>query len=498
MLKEIELSAPQASFLSSQKSMNLLHCGQGFGKTHLEGLISGLLIQRCPTAMGLIGANTFGQLSDSTLLRIFDVWKEYFGWAEYSKGNPSGNFTIDKEPPEHFKKHGYTFKSNQNKIFFKNGVVLMTVSLDNYTALDGREISWAILDETKDTRELAIKEVILARLRAGGVYKMKDFDPKTDLFGFTGNDERALETINPVWIFTSPAKEAWLSNMFYLEDYRKEIETTIFNHDDYFFTVKRDKAVLIASAYFNQKNLPHDYISNKLEYLSKDRIEMLVYGSPFGKTGIEYYMIYNRNKHVKRCYFVRNNPLHICFDFNVNPYMTLIVCQIIFEENRQKLKVIKEFCLPSPNNTIEGVCRAFLYEYEHLCNAGVYYYGDASGKNSLPLEEAKSFYKVVEKCLFSVLQPDSKRLLKKNINHREASKGTLGRRDFMNKLLSGTLGVDLEIDPSCVKTISDFEHVTEDANGAKSKKKEMINGVMCEPYGHPSDALDGLACFLWY
>jgi hypothetical protein len=479
--------------------MNLLHCGQGFGKTHLQGIISAFLIQRCPDAMGFIGANTDKQLSDSTLLRVFDVWKNYFGWYEYTKGNQDGEFVIDKEPPTHFKAHGYTFKSNQGKIFFKNGAVIMTSSLENYKALDGREFSWAILDETKDTREVAIKDVILARLRAGGVFKMKDFDPSADLFGFTGRtDDRACDQINPVWIFTSPAKEAWLSEMFHLEKYRDDIERTIFLPDEYFYSTHNDTAVVIASAYWNQKNLPVNYITSKTGYLSKDRVDMLVFGSPFGKTGVEYYSNFNRQKHVKKCSFVLNHPIHLCWDFNVNPYMTLVVCQIIHIDNRIKLRIVKEFCLASPKNTIEAVCREFIDDYEHLTNAGVYIYGDSTGKNTLPIEDAKSFYKVVEKALYHLLQSDSMRLLKKNVNHRSAGKNTLGRRDFMNKLLSGAMGVDVEIDPSCKTVIADFEHVKEDANGAKDKKKEKINGIMCEPYGHTSDAIDGLACYLYY
>jgi hypothetical protein len=491
----IKLSRPQASFLKAKTSLNLLHCGQGFGKTHLEGLISSLLIQRAPKAMGFIAANTQGQLSDSTLFRIFEVWKEYWGWSEFTKGNEKGVYVIDKEPPGHFTPHGYTFKTNQNKIFFINGGVIQIASLENYKALDGREISWAILDETKDTREQAIKEVILARLRAGGVYTNKC---DNDFFAFTGEGDLADKPINPVWIFTSPAKSSWLGDMFNMEDFRKEIQDQIFNPDDYFCKSYNNKTLLIASAYFNQKNLPEDYISNKVAYLSKDRIEMLIYGSPFGKTGVEYYMNFNRQKHVKRVYFKKNNPIHISFDFNVNPYMTLIVKQVVQEEDRVKIKILKEYCLESPNNTIEGVCRAFLDDYEHLLNAGLYYYGDATGKNSLPIEDAKSFYKVVEKCLINYLQVDSKRLLKKNINHRAVGKNTLGRRDFMNKILSGNMGVDIEVDPSCIKVIKDFEYVTEDANGAKDKKKEKINGIICEPYGHPSDAIDGMVCYLYY
>ena len=498
MANEITLSLPQASFLSSQSPLNLLHCGQGFGKTHVEGLISALMVTRCPKAMGMIGANTYQQLSDATLVRIFAVWKEYFGWTEYTKGNTEGVYVIDKTPPDHFMPHGQTFKSNNQKIYFRNGSVIMTASLDNYMALDGREISWAILDETKDTREMAVKEVILARLRAPGVNVLDGFDFASDFFGFIGPESpRAGIPINPCWIFTSPAKEQWLTTMFDLEKNRAEIENTIFVPEDYYHNEEDGKCVVIASAFWNT-HLPKDYIDQKYKYLSKDRIDMLVYGSPFGKTGIEYYGTWNRSIHVKKCTFAANNPIHLCWDFNVNPYMTLVVCQVIYTDNRVKLRVLREFCLVSPKNTIEAACREFEEEYSHLIKAGIFVYGDATGKNTLPIEDAKSFYSVVKRSLYHLLQSDSVRLLKKNVNHRSSGRNTMGRRDFMNKLLAGGYGVDMEVDPSCVNVINDFEHVKEDANGAKDKKKEKINSIMCERYGHTSDAIDGLCTYLWY
>jgi hypothetical protein len=287
--------------------------------------------------------------------------------------------------------------------------------------------------------------------------------------------------------------------MFNLELYRQSIEQNIFDPNDYFLNRTEHQSVVIASSYHNQKNLPDDYISSALRELSKDRSDMLVYGSPFGKSGVEYYSKFNRSIHVAPRQFVPGYPIHLTFDFNVNPYMTLVCKQIIPAGDYYECTTFKEYCLESPDNSIEAVCAAFLRDYEYEAQqAGVYFYGDASGKNTLPIEEVRNFYKVIERCLVSVISHDSKRLLKKNLNHRSAGKGTLGRRDFMNKMLSGALGVRLVIDPSCKKTIADFEFVKEDENGAKLKKKEKINGVQAEKYGHTSDAEDAFFCFLYY
>jgi hypothetical protein len=232
--------------------------------------------------------------------------------------------------------------------------------------------------------------------------------------------------------------------------------------------------------------------------LSKDRAEMLVYGSPFGKIGVEYYSKFDRKRHIKHVEFTPGYPIHITFDFNVNPYMTLVVSQVIPNGERWQVNIFDEFCLESPKNTIEAVCQAFDSEYGHLCKAGLYYYGDASGKNTLPIESVKNFYQVVANSLDHLLSNDSKRLLKKNINHQSAGKNTMGRRDFMNKLLSGQMPVDVVISPNCRKVIADFENVKEDPNGAKLKKKEKINDVMAERFGHTSDAIDSQMCWLYY
>jgi len=499
---EITLSAPQASMTLSANERNLFLGGQGIGKTHLMAFISSSLVMIAPKAIGLVAANTYGQLSESTLFRIFQVWKEYFGWDEYSQSNPGGFYIVDKEPPEHFHSHGYKFKTNKNKIFFANGAVVMLASLDNYKAIDGREICWALLDETKDTKMEAVKDVILARVRQKELVvsakKIKDREPMPFLENKKRNHDHK-DFVNPVYIFTSPSKEPWLSEMFDLHSYKNEIEATIFSETDYFCKRDNDKnrSIVIASTYHNQKNLPANYIKNRKADLSQDRIDMLVYGSPFGKIGSEYYANFNRDKHVTNVEFMEDHPFHITFDFNVNPYMTLVISQLLEENGRWKLNVIDEYCLIAPENSIGGVCRAFLNDWEHLCYSGVFYYGDASGKNSLPLEDIKNYFEEVENVLSPVLSHDSRRLLRANPRHKSIGNKTLGRRDFMNKFLNGKFGVDLQINERCKKTILDFEHIREDANGAKLKKKELINGVSCERYGHASDALDSVVTYLW-
>lgn len=491
----LKLSRPQYDVLTSTAERTLNLAGQGSGKTFIIGLLSYYFVSEIPAAVGMIAANTFGQLSDSTLVETFKVWKN-FGWTEYSTSNPSGCYIIDKKPPDHFKSHGYTFKSNNNKIFFWNGAVIMTASLDNYKAIEGRTIAWAVLDETADTKEEAVKEVITARLRQDAVYISKN--PST-LFHYVAKDHTdASERRNPLYTFTKPTKEQWLTEYYQLEQYRQDILSTIFNPGEYFRKDFDNKRVVICSTHFNERNLPPDYIKNRKKDLSSDQISLLIYGSPFGKTGSEYYNDFQKTKHVVPVQFTPGLPLHIAWDFNVNPYMTMLVWQIVpHESGKICVNCIKEYTLPNPDNTIESICDIFTYDFGHLCSAGLYFYGDATGKNKLPIETVRDYFSVITKMLYDFLSQNSRRLLKQNPRHRAVGKGSLGRRDFMNAVLRGRHNLVIQIDPSCRNTIADFEFVKEDKNGAKVKEKAEINGVVCEKYGHCSDAADGFFAWNW-
>lgn len=513
---KINLLNPQYDLITSRQPRNLLYSGQGGGKTMCLGAISHLLTKHCPSIPGMIDANTYGQLSNSTLFRMFEVWKSV-GWTEYDKkGNPNGYYVMDKQPPDCFKAHGFTFENNHHKIYLRNGAVIIIGSLDNYKAIDGTEVGWCLLDETKDTKEEAVKEVILGRLRFKGLYLNKDWFHGSSEFWFTtevGKAERredgSLKDINPLYVFTSPAKAQWLSEFFDLEKYREQITASIYSKDDYFYLSDDEtkRTVVIYSAWHNEKNLPGDYIPGKLRDLTPELVNSLLYGDPFSKVGGEYYSSFKKSIHIKRCDYVSGLPLHLTFDFNVNPYMTALVWQVeserenqsqtIESENRIKVRCIAEYAMSYPRNTIEDTCRKFIAEYGHLCGDGLFYYGDASGKNTQPYKEQRNHYDVIDKELRDLLHNSSRRVLKSNPRHRAIMDGTIGRRDFMNACLASKYGFDIEIDERCKHLIADLEFIKEDANGAKEKLKVEINGVKCEKLGHHSDAMDAVMCWLY-
>ena len=80
-----------------------------------------------------------------------------------------------------------------NIISFDNGAIIYIGSLDNAKAHEGKEFAYAILDETKDSKEQDVKDTILTRLRQKGlVINGKEF--------------------NPLYILTSPAKVECIKN----------------------------------------------------------------------------------------------------------------------------------------------------------------------------------------------------------------------------------------------------------------------------------------------
>jgi hypothetical protein len=211
------LSEPQQYILTSAQEINLFLAGIGSGKTHLGGLVSAFYIQNFPQASGFIGANTHGQLNTSTMAQIRKVWKG-LGLIE------ERDYVIGKAPPKGFNKDRHNFKEYSGICSFRNGAIVFLGSLENAKVHDGKEFSWAILDETKDTKETDVKEVVIGRMRQR-------------VFGFDEGGRLVLRPeggFNPLYILTSPAKVQWLNEWFGLDDFRAEIESSIYSKTEFF------------------------------------------------------------------------------------------------------------------------------------------------------------------------------------------------------------------------------------------------------------------------
>lgn len=497
---EIKVSDPQAAILSSTSDINLFMAGIGSGKSHGIGIDTGETTINDPELIQFIGANTYNQLSKSTLSRVFKVWNDLYGFRR------DVDFVVDRIPPKSYKMFYEPLKSFENTICFKNGSWYFTASLDNYKVIDGTEFAKAYLDETKDTKEEAVKEVILMRLRQPGywidsnniVYKKKHYDhyTKTGKWQYVeigGNrvlidrdTQQLIRSWNPLNIYTSPAKVDWINEWFGLTDDHEDIVRKIYSKTEFYHRETVEKCVVISSSYHNEANLPVGFVDKKKAELkaTPNLIDMLIYANPIAKTGGEFAHQFDITKHVKKVPFDPALPVHLTLDFNVAPYMTGLCGQLATgEDGRKKLRMFREYCLASPRNKTEDICSALSTQYGTQMR-GLFYYGDPSGRNRQTLtREYTDNFAVVAKKLRKWLNNGSDRVLS---NHP----AVLTSRDFLNNLLAGTYNIDVEIDDSLKHFIHDLEYAKEDENGAmlKPKVKDSLTGQTYEKYGHCLDA----------
>lgn len=471
------LSSPQIDIYNSVKERNLFMSGIGGGKTFISGLTALKFITQFPEVIGFIGANTYAQLSKSTLKRYFDVWEKDF------KLFNGVHYVVDKIPPDNWPKLHVKLKSYENTITFDNGALIFTASLDNYKVIDGTEFGYAFLDETKDTKEEAVKEVIIGRLRQKGLY-------------VKGNEITNIPTnksINPLFITTSPAKVLWLNEWFNMPEHYDEINLKIFSKEDYFIKESDRQLLVICSNYHNEANLPSGYIEGLIDdYKGNPHlVDMLIYGSPIAKTGGEFYHQFNRLKHIKECRYNPDLAIHISFDFNVKPYISAIVSQIEWDEDLQVYfdRYIKEYTLEAPHNNSEDLSNRILLDFQSH-KSGCFIYGDASGKNRQTVsKEFKHNYQVIEYILSPILSSEYNRVTKRNPS-------LVKRRDFANKIFANGYDIQVEIDHSCKLLITDLEFTKEAPDGGKLKEKVKDNntGETYEKLGHLGDAFDYKIC----
>jgi len=495
----LKFSKPQQYIISSLQSICLFLAGVGSGKTYIIGFLSGYFIKYFPEVPGFIGANTYMQLSQSTLFRVKVVWEEIYGWKE------NQDYVISKRPPKAYERN-LEFTDYRSIVSFKSGAVVFVGSLDNAKAHDGKEFAWAFLDETKDSREEDVKDVIQARLRSGGIYIGEDEygDPKlvsfdTEIDDETGKEIKVpprdaagelLDVFNPLYILTSPAKVDWINEWFELPKHQNEIQRLIYNKDEFFTAEEGDKCVVISSTYHNEENLPKGYIQKQIANRTEEKAKMLIYGNPFVRSGGEFYSGFERLKHVKPTPYLPGLPIHLSLDQNVVPYITGTLYQI--EElpgNRKRIRQFDEICLPNPRNKTSKLCLEFIKRHGAKAKHGLYYYGDPSGRKR-DTRTNEHDYLIVE------------RLLRRYLNNRSdrvpyVHPPVLKRKDFSNNIFEGVYEqVEFQIAPKCKHSIADFEFVKEDVNGkkAKHKKKDPVTGAQYEEYGHTSDSWDYFIC----
>jgi phage terminase large subunit len=198
-------------------------------------------------------------------------------------------------------------------------------------------------------------------------------------------------------------------------------------------------------------------------------------GSPF-------YKQFKPEKNMKDIPYNPELPIHLSFDFNVNPGMHSTVWQI---EGRSCWQ-IGEIVTKEPKNTTKGVCDEFCRIY-HDHKGGLFIYGDPSGRNrDTRTEKGFNDYKIIERELVKY------RPLFRIAN---AHPSVRMRGNFINTIFeSNYADIELWVNPKCQKTINDLMYGKEDADGSKLKEKATnpLTKVRYEKFHHCSDSMDYL------
>lgn len=524
----LRMSRPQIAVKRARTPLILDMAGQGGGKTMNIGVDTYEKICECPKAKGFIGANTHEQLTKTTLVKAFSVWKMLAGWTQYDvKNNPEGIYTVNRKPPPHFIQFE-VLDDYRKTICFQNGAMIFTGSLKNYLVHDGKEFAWCHLDETKDTKKEAVTDVILGRLRQYGLWYDNTKPSKPMLFddsiSFEDAEEKGYVAWNPCYIHTSPSSTGveWLLDLFHLKTYETKIRTALANRFTFFNKIHDNVTAVIYQSYWNEKNLPPNFLENQKKRMSSNEQLLFIDGFPFAKTGSEYYSDFMRSRTVlpKRIIpFDFDNTFCISLDFNAVPYMSLIVAQLRYvtkfvnDQNEKKdfleegdtgfspIEVVQVFIQKEfigwqkdNNNDTDKVAEMFCdWLVLNEANSDVFGYGDATGNSRFAGIGSLTNFKIVRNVIEKYFYYEQKA--------RKVNPPNRLRRAFVNRILKGGYPeIELYISDECEQLIRDMEFTKQGVDGGKFKEleKDKVTGQSYQKIGHLGDELEYLLCEIFY
>ena len=242
------------------------------------------------------------------------------------------------------------------------------------------------------------------------------------------------------------------------------------------------------SDYTHNKWIPNEFIA----FLENLKLTNSYYYTIYCKgewgnrqSGGLFYKLFDRAKTIDTT--IAYNPdmaLHISFDFNVNPYMSVTVWQI----HGKVAFCIDETTTVNPNNTTIGICKEVTRKYNSH-TSGMFIYGDPSGKHQDTRTEAGfNDYIIImnELAKFKPVQRVA-----------SSAPSIVARGNFINTIFqNGFNDVNIIISDKCKLLVNDLLFTKESSDGTKHKEKtkDRESGVSYEKYGHLSDTMDYFIC----
>lgn len=324
---DYELLPAQKEFLLNvgeyPRDIALYQGGYGSGKTFCGSLLGILFCLKYPGVTGLVGAQTYTLLRDTTL-------KQYFEHLD-NMGFVEG--------------YHYDYQKSEEILKFKNGSEILFRHLQEPNKLKSLNLAFVELEEMSDTPESTFK-MLISRLRQTIKPEWKKNGFKYRLFGHT----------NP------ESSKGWIYK--------------------YFVEEKPDNYRLIQAPTTQNKFLEPDYVESMKELYDEEYYRINVLGE-FGDYTSGLIVKNFSNENIKELHYQPDLPLHLTFDFNVDP-MSCILAHV----TGGKVFYFDEFILE--NTTTQGTMDEVLKKYP-AHKTDIIINGDASGDNRSTQSEVSNY-----------------------------------------------------------------------------------------------------------
>jgi len=198
-----------------------------------------------------------------------------------------------------------------------------------------------------------------------------------------------------------------------------------------------------------------------------------------GLGGTRAYAAFNRDLHVKPLgEWNPHLPIAWCWDFNVEPLITHI-CQ------RQDVFRVFQQLMIEDSGSIPEMCEMFRNAIDGH-RGEVYVYGDATGQNR-SAQYSQTDYTIIQNQMLQYNIPVKLRIPRVNPLVSD-------RLGATNRALKDENGaINLEIDPSCIELIDDYEQVLMDPRGGIKKATNRK-----DPYYRRTHSSDGIGYWIAY
>ncbi len=378
---------------------------------------------------------------------------------------PGHRFLIVRKEKCHVKESMFTLLKDiiesykiSHQFFFRNDTMQIT-----HTETGNEIIAAGLLESDKIKSITGITGIWVEEAFE---LEKKDFDQlNLRLRGLTESYKQIICTFNPM------DADHWLKSMM---------------------DKKPDNLLSMQTTFTDNMFIDREYMDELIhQYKQNENFSRVYINGDWGRayTGGEFYHGFSWTKHVDSISYNAALPLHITFDFNVNPYVTCCVWQIDNNHSGELKKAmqIDEICLRHPRNSTKQVCAEFRRKYfnEKGHTAGLFIYGDPAGRHEdTRSEKGHNDFTIIRNEL---------RDLHPTMRIADKAPGVKSRGDFINSILESEYdGISIVINENCKNSIGDFSFLKQDVNGVKLKEKvkDEKTGGTYEKYGHTSDSAD--------